>query len=194
MTSNLADELEERGAGESVEAEKISKLLNKVVTQTRGVAQGLFPVRLESHGLVSALEELAANASELFKINCRFATHAPPAEVDNGVALHLYYIVLEAVANASKHGQARNIEITLEPVGSHYRLTIQDDGVGFSPLDKPGGGMGIGIMRYRARVIGATLTLHSVPGSGTAVSCLFLPGAGEVSRNGEHKPELAPAK
>ena len=194
MTSNLADELEERGAGESIEAEKISGLLNKVVTQTRGVAQGLFPVRLESHGLVSALEELAANASELFKINCRFTTHAPPAEVDNGIALHLYYIVLEAVANASKHGQPRNIEITLEPMGSRYRLTIQDDGVGFSPSEKASGGMGIGIMRYRARVIDATLTLQSAPGSGTAVSCLFLPWAGEVSRNGEHKPELVSAK
>jgi len=194
MTSNLADELEERGAGESSEAEKISGLLNKVVTQTRGVAQGLFPVRLESHGLVSALEELAANASELFKINCRFKTHAPPGEVDNGVALHLYYIVLEAVANASKHGEARHIEITLEPAGSRYRLAIHDDGLGFSPSEKAIGGMGIGIMRYRARVIGATLSLHSAPGSGTEVSCLFLPGPGEVSHNGEHKTELASAK
>src|SRR5262249_39377330 len=158
---------------------------------TRGVAQGLFPVRLESHGLVSALEELAANASELFKIKCRFKATAPPAEVDNGVALHVYYIVLEAVANASKHGQARNIEISLEPAGSRYRLSIQDDGVGFSSSEKPRGGMGIGIMRYRARVIGATLILQSTPGSGTAVTCLFPPAPGELSSNGEQKAELA---
>jgi hypothetical protein len=32
--------------------------------QTRGVARGLFPVRLEENGLVSALEELCANANQ----------------------------------------------------------------------------------------------------------------------------------
>jgi PAS domain S-box-containing protein len=183
MTSNLADELEERGVRQSAQAEKISGLLNKVVTQTRGVARGLFPVRLEEHGLVSALEELAGNASELFKIDCRFIADHPPAEVDNAIAIHLYYIVLEAIANASKHGQARHIEIRLEPAGQRYRLTIQDDGIGFSLSEKPSG-MGIGIMRYRARVIGATLTLQSDPGSGTGVTCLFLPVPGEASPNG----------
>jgi PAS domain S-box-containing protein len=193
MTSNLADELEERGVSESAQAEKISGLLNTVVTQTRGVARGLFPVRLEEHGLVSALEELAANASDLFKVNCRFTADNPPAEVDNGIAIHLYYIVLEAIANASKHGQARNIEIRLEPAGPRYRLSIHDDGAGFSLTEKPRSGMGIGIMRYRARVIGATLTLQSKPGSGTAVTCLFLPAPGEVSPNGAAPVETAHA-
>lgn len=192
MTSNLADELEERGVRESAQAEKISGLLNKVVTQTRGVARGLFPVRLEEHGLVSALEELAGNASELFKVDCRFRAEHPPSEVDNGIAIHLYYIVLEAIANASKHGQARKIEIRLEPAGQRYRLAIQDDGIGFSLSEKPGG-MGIGIMHYRARVIGATLTLQSKPGSGTAVTCLFLPVPGEASPNGAVHVEAAHA-
>jgi two-component system CheB/CheR fusion protein len=186
MTSNLADELQEKGAGESVQAEKISGLLNEVVTQTRGVARGLFPVRLEEHGLVSALEELSVNARELFKINCRFVSERPPVEVENGIALHLYYIVLEAVANATKHGGARNVIIKLEPAGDRYLLSIKDDGAGFSLSEKAHSGMGIGIMRYRARVIGATLNLRTGPGSGTAVSCLFLPASEESPRNGEN--------
>ena len=41
------------------------------------MARGLFPVRLEENGLVSVLEELAVNASELFKIHCRFSSYLP---------------------------------------------------------------------------------------------------------------------
>jgi PAS domain S-box-containing protein len=190
MTDTLADRLQEKGVPESSQAERISSLLNTAINQTRGVARGLFPVRLEENGLASALEELAANASELFKISCRFVSEEPPAAVDNEVALHLYYIVLEAVANASKHGKARNVTITLEPAKDRYVLSVQDDGAGFAPRSTPQTGMGIRIIHYRARVIGAILTLQSQPGSGTHVACLFQPVSRELSPAGE--PETGP--
>src|SRR4029077_4076266 len=117
------------------------------------VARGLFPVRLEEKGLVAALEELAAHRSELFQTNCRFVCEEPPATVENAIALHLYYIVLEAVANAAKHGGAGNVVITLEPMGDRYLLKVRDDGSGFSPAAKAQTGMGLRIMNYRARVI-----------------------------------------
>jgi len=180
LTSSLAEELEIHHAGGAAEAERISALLNEAIEQTRGVARGLFPVRLEEMGLVSALEELAVNAGELFKLNCRFVTDQPPAAVEKGIALHLYYIVLEAVANAFKHGSAGNVTIRLKPAEKGFRLSVQDDGIGFAP--PPGGhtGMGIRIMHYRARVIGATLNLQSQPGSGTCVTCLFDPVSTET--------------
>jgi two-component system CheB/CheR fusion protein len=169
----LADQLHERGANESVEAEKIGVLINEAVTHTRGVARGLFPVRLEENGLVSALEELAANTVNLFKVRCTFSggENLPPLE--NSAALHLYYIAQEAVQNAVKHGNASNVAITLARAEGRGVLTVRDDGAGFQ---LPGGsrtGMGIRIMRYRARVIGATLDLKSQPGHGTQVTCVF---------------------
>ena len=173
MTASLADKLEEKGMPESAQTERISGLINKAITQTRGVARGLFPVRLEENGLVSALEELAINSGELFKINCQFSCVEAPAAVDNEVALHLYYIVLEAVANACKHSKAQNVYITLESARDRHSLSVRDDGKGFSPSGKAHTGMGIRIMQYRARVIGANLTLQSAPGSGTHLTCLF---------------------
>jgi len=186
MTSSLAEQLDEKQIPEFAEAEKISSLLNAVIEQTRGVARGLFPVRLEQNGLVSALEELAVNSSELFKINCRFVSEEAPATIDNAVALHLYYIVLEAVANASKHGKARNVTITLEPLESRYLLTVRDDGIGFVYPNGAQNGMGLRIMNYRARVIIASLTIRSSPGCGTEIHCLFLPNFGEYTGNGEN--------
>ncbi len=182
MTSTLAEELTEEGASCSAQAERISVMINEVIDQTRGVARGLFPVRLDEKGLVASLEELATNASEAFKIQCAFALEGPPVTVENEIALHLYYIVLEAVANAAKHSGASTIEIALQPVGDRWLLSVRDTGCGFSLAETNQDGMGLRILRYRARVIGATLSLQSQPGSGTTVSCHFLPVSGESPR------------
>ncbi|MDB6023448.1 MAG: sensor signal transduction histidine kinase [Pedosphaera sp.] len=185
MSESLADVLEEKNVRESSQAERISVLIKTAINQTRSVARGLFPVRLEENGLASALEELAANASEFFRITCQFVSRQPPHGVDNEVALHLYYITLEAVANASKHGKAKKIIINLEPAKDRYRLEVQDDGVGFAVGGSPHAGMGIRIMQYRARVIGATLSLESHPGSGTHVVCLFPPVLQDLAKTNE---------
>jgi len=158
------------------EAEKISQLINEANRQTRAVARGLFPVRLEDNGPVSALEELAVNSSSLFKVQCTFACQGPEPVVENSAALHLYYIAQEALLNAAKHGKAQNVTVELHPSGERWALIIRDDGVGFSTNFVSRSGMGIRIMHYRARVIGATLDLKSDGASGTQVTCLFSPG------------------
>jgi PAS domain S-box-containing protein len=169
----LADQLQEKNMAESSEAERVGSLINEAITQTRGVARGLFPVQLEENGLIWALEDLAANASNIFQIKCDLSCEKPFPTVENDVALHLYYIVQEAVLNAAKHGNATQINITLACKGDRFVLTIQDDGSGFELSGSNYTGMGIRIMRYRARVIGATLDLKSRPGQGTQVTCVF---------------------
>ena len=173
MSSTLADELDERGEAHASQAERISTMINDVIDHTRSVARGLFPIWLEENGLIFALEELANNASEIFKINCRFIANGPVQEVENAQALHLYYIALEAVGNAAKHGRAANVIIRLGPAGQGYSLSIQDDGSGFSVSGTSSSGMGLRIMNYRARVIGADLDVQSEPGAGARVACLF---------------------
>jgi len=178
LTNTLADRLETGERVDPAEVEKISALINEANRQTRAVARGLFPVRLEDNGLMSALEELANNSRALFKINCTFTCGQPEPVVENSIALHLYYITQEALLNAVKHGQAHTILVTMQPSGTRWSLSIRDDGRGFATNSVPGTGMGLRIMHYRARVIGATLDLKSQPGSGTQVTCLFSPGAG----------------
>jgi signal transduction histidine kinase len=189
-TDVLACRLQENGDAGSGEAEKIGELIADTITQTRGVARGLFPVRLEENGLVSALEEMAANASSLYGINCRFDCERMPPLIENGTALHLYYIAQEAVLNAAKHSKAAHIFISLALPNDRFTLTVQDDGAGFDLPGTGGAGMGIRIMRYRARVIGATLDLKSKPGQGTQVTCMFYPAAREVAPpiKDEHHP------
>ena len=182
----LGDQLQEQGAAEAVEAEKIAALINEATVQARGVARGLFPVRLEEAGLVASLEELAASSVSRFGMDCAFECELAPDAMDNESALHLYYIAQEAVLNAFKHGRARRVDLSLKPEGPRFRLAVRDNGAGFRPGNTSVTGMGIRIMQYRAKVIGATLDVSSGPGTGTLVTCVFFPAGRETVREVNH--------
>jgi len=168
----LADQLQEKACPESAEAGRIGKLINETISQTRSIARGLFPVKLEESGLASALAELAENTTALFKIDCRFTCDPEPPEPENSIALHLYYIAQEGVLNATKHGKATHVTISLTQSNGLLTLAVEDDGIGIqSSTTNRMTGMGIRIMRYRARVIGGTLDLKNRPNHGTQVRC-----------------------
>jgi PAS domain S-box-containing protein len=179
----LGDQLQEKDVAESTEAERIGALLNETVRQTRSVARGLFPVRLDESGLGSALEELAANTSSLFKIHCQFFEEVPLPALDKTVSLHLYYIAQEAVSNAVKHGKATNVTIAITGLRERFCLAIQDNGSGLPKPAADSAGMGIRIMRYRARMIGTTLVLKSEPNQGTQITVQF---SSETQNHSKH--------
>lgn len=178
----LADRLQEKNSPEFAGAERIGNLINEANAQARSVARGLFPVRLAEDGLVLALEELAATAGNRYGITCRFVCETAPDTMDSGVELHMYYIVQEALLNAVNHGKATTVVVTLTADEDRLKLTIKDDGVGFEVSDKSRSGMGIRIMRYRAKVIGAALDLQSQVNHGTQITCVFNPSAREAGR------------
>lgn len=87
-----------------------------------------------------------------------------------------YRIVQEALNNIVKHSHANHVMVNLicdsvtEEEGRKVELRVIDDGVGFDPNDIPPESMGIGIMRERARAIGATLDIESEIEHGTEIS------------------------
>ncbi len=171
----LGDHLQAKSQPEHAEAERIGILINEANTQARNVARGLFPARLDESGLQLALEEFAASAASRFRIRCSFVCAVPPAKLDGGMDLHLYYIVQEALLNAVNHGKSTEVIITLAAEADRWKLTVQDNGTGFQTAVKGRSGLGVRIMKYRAKVIGATLNLHSELQRGTRIECVFNP-------------------
>lgn len=152
---------------------EIGEHIRQTIAHTRKLARGLFPVELEINGFMSALHELADHAQKLFKVECRFECAASVSIRDNVAATHLYRIAQEAINNAVKHGKACHIVITLKPAADKIKLTVTDDGLGFSNESRKGSGMGLHTMKYRAGVVGATLQIQSNNGKGTTVTCVF---------------------
>ena len=161
--------LEDRGLAESAKADRVAAKLSSAIATARHVAQGLYPVSLQSEGLTAALQQLAANTN----VDCGVPCTADCAEgVSAGsqtTAIHLYRIAQEAVHNAVKHANPTRIVIRLGAQQDRGCLTIEDDGTGISGLPKPGPGMGLEIMRYRAGMIGGTLEIRQAETGGTIV-------------------------
>ena len=172
MCQVLEQKLAAKSKEEAKQVADISEHVREAIGHTRKLARGLSPVELETNGFTSALIELADTARKLFHIECRFDSAAPVMIRNNVAATHLYRIAQEAINNAVKHGKAKRIRISLTPNSEKVRMTIEDNGLGFSNAERKGSGMGLHTMKYRASVIGAALEVRS-EGTGATVTCIF---------------------
>ena len=170
-TTLLEQKLQAKAHAEAKDARAIEDLLISAIERARNIARGLHPVELEARGLMSALEELAAHAEGVYGISCRCQFRKPVFVHDHNLARHLYRIAQEAITNAVKHSQAKRIRVSLTANTDWLVLTVRDDGIGLPARPKKKTGMGLPLMQYRARTIGATLELRSQPGEGTTVLC-----------------------
>jgi len=153
----------------AAQLDEIEALLAEAIEQTRDLARGLHPQTLEVAGLAAALGELAAHAKRVYGIPCRVEHRTAGREPAPQPRAHLYRIAREAVLNAAKHACATEIAIELRRAGAGLSLVVRDDGVGMGA--RANGGMGLHLMAYRARMMGATLTIAEGPRGGTVVTC-----------------------
>jgi signal transduction histidine kinase len=171
MSQVLEQKLATKSKTDAARIGEISKHVRDAIGQTRSLARGLSPVTLESEGLASALQELAATTEKMFGITCRVAAAESGDVHAAAVETHLYRIAQEAVSNAFKHGKAREIVIQLEALPEAMVLSVTDDGSGIPEPPPRNRGMGLRIMDYRASMIGGALSIRRNPNGGTTVRC-----------------------
>jgi PAS domain S-box-containing protein len=182
---NLTKMLRTDPAKASKVAAQLAQGLRRMQQDLRAVLRGLLPVAVDGEGLMSALADLAERTSRVGKVTCTFHCPIPVSLGDNLTATHLYLIAQEAVHNAVKHAQAREISIQLTRDGGLV-LSIQDDGIGMPALPAENQGLGLRIMRNRAGILGAKLTIEPVQPNGTIVTCVL------ARKNNESQPKKDP--
>jgi PAS domain S-box-containing protein len=185
LAGNLTKLLPTDAAKASKVAAEIAGGLQRVQQELRAVQRGLLPVAVDSQGLMAALADLAERTCHERKVTCTFHCPIPVSLGDNLTATHLYLIAQEAVHNALKHSQAGQINIQLT-WDTELVLSVQDDGIGMSAALAGNQGLGLRIMRNRAGVIGAKLTIETAEPNGTVVTCVLM------LRNHEPKQEEDP--
>jgi signal transduction histidine kinase len=149
---------------------EISALLAEALEQTRDLVRGLHSPTLESAGLAAALGELAVHAERRFAVPCHVsAAVAAERELPATSLTHLYRIAREATFNAARHARATLIEIELGRDATELILAVRDNGIGINVSE--GSGLGLQLMAYRARMLGASLHIGPAPRGGTTVTC-----------------------
>jgi signal transduction histidine kinase len=167
----LKDKLAMRGAPEMADAEKLVRYLEEGIDLTRNLARGFFSPELEADGLIVALQGLAENITERFRINCVFDGEESVAVRDSVIATQLYRIAQEAATNSAKHATAGRVDIRLAMDGPDLILRISDDGTGFPDKLEYPRGLGLRLMRHGAALIGASFDIRRNGGSGTIITC-----------------------
>lgn len=171
ITKVLAKKMEKKGSEEVDELKKIAEMLHQAVGQARDMARGLYPVELEGASLMRSLEDLTSRSQSLLNINVHFECPQPIYVSDNNAATHFYRIAQEAIGNAAKHGSAQNVEVSLFDEGENIVLKIKDDGNGLMNELKNSKGIGLHIMKYRARMLSADLQIGPNEPHGTILTC-----------------------
>src|SRR5438132_1463788 len=152
---------------------RIRELLNEVEKHLRRYSHELRPTILDDLGWVPAIRFLADGVSKRanipIRIEASFSGRLPGA-----IETTLYRIVQEALTNAVKHAEAKNLWIRAWKENLALCCSVRDDGVGFDPNQLQTSphrkGLGLIAMQERVSAIGGTLRIESRPGNGTELS------------------------
>jgi signal transduction histidine kinase len=149
--------------GLEAEIGKVADELNGVEEDLREIARGIHPAILSEGGLRPALRTLARRAAIAVELDVAAIGRLPhPVEVA------AYYLVSEALTNATRHAHASVVEVDAKASGGTLRVCVRDDGFGGAD---PLRGSGLIGLQDRIEALGGTFFVQSPVGGGTTVSC-----------------------
>jgi len=179
LAGNISAEAQKKKINESRE------LIARAINDLRHLSKSLNFEHIMQHGLLNALQTEAdrINNSGIIQINLRI-------DGDNyslGAQRELVFfrIFQESLNNTLKHANASRINITLQYSEQLFNLTIEDDGMGFSPDELEGNaGSGLKNMENRAAMMGAETALYSSPGKGCSLRITLNPNKKQLYADG----------
>jgi len=170
LIESAVDELERTGRAAPPALAKALARLNDSLCEVRRISHRLRPAMLDTLGLPAALELLGREFGEQGGARMQVDIEGQCSELPDEVKTVLFRVAQEALANISKHAQAREVRIVLAFDAEGLQLRIADDGRGFDvdavQLD-PRRGIGLRNMRERLASIGGELSLRSSLVGGT---------------------------
>jgi signal transduction histidine kinase len=131
----------------------------------------MHPRVLDDLGLAAALEWLARQTRAQEAFDVRVIADPDSSRIPAPVASVLYRVALEALRNAARHAEARNVELRVRHDATSATLEVTDDGRGFDVkrAEERRPGMGLFSMRERVSLVNGTLTVTSARARGTRI-------------------------
>lgn len=151
---------------EQLELKKnLTELTEKAIEDMRSIISNLMPLRLKDFDLRVCIQTLAEECQRL-GLNYELQIEPNVPDLDYAKKTATYRIVQESFQNIIKHAKASLVTLQLYRKGRMLSLSIEDDGIGFSPeLNNPGNGLRN--IKDRVEVMKGHFLLESEPGNGT---------------------------
>jgi len=139
----------------------------EISREVHGLSHQLHSIKLEALGLVAALRGHCRELSQ-HGIQVRFSASHVQNRLPREIALCLFRVAQEALANVVHHSGATDARVELSGGPNVIVLRVAGGGRGFDPAG-PSDGLGLTSMRERVRLLGGTITVNSKPNGGTVV-------------------------
>ena len=154
--------------------EDMHQHINRTLSGVRRFSQDLRPSVLDDLGLIPAIDWLVPELAKHYKLKIELQIKGEPKRFPPETELVLFRIVQESLRNVGKHAMASRVWATADFSEERTAFTIKDNGRGFHPPERIGdlavsGKLGLTGMQERAQLVGAKLSIRSVPGEGTTV-------------------------
>ena len=104
-----------------------------------------------------------------YKMILRFDDKVKEFPVSVDIQLNLYRILQEQLRNISKYAHAAIIEVDVFIIPEYLRMTVLDNGVGFT-IDSAKEGIGLTNIKRRAELVNGKLEIESSPGNGCKIT------------------------
>ncbi len=143
--------------------------------QVRALARVLRPAALDDLGLAAAVENLAHDLTRIADVSIKLDVDSLRARrLPHDVETAVYRVCQEAISNSIKHGKAKTVSIRCRLDESKLKLSIEDDGTGFSmgelatrkTHERP---FGLISMKERIKSVGGKSSVHSSIGKGVLI-------------------------
>ena len=170
LMEHLEKRLQDEGSQYVREAAQATELIKHTIGQARELVRGLSPIP-EGATLFQGLDLLATHSAKYLGVRCQTSFSGVSRRLGEAALAHLYRIAQEAITNAVRHGKATSIDLSCRLDDSELVLRVADNGSGFVDPEAHGEGLGLKIMRYRARAIGGDIAITRRAAGGTLVTC-----------------------
>ncbi|MBF8780627.1 PAS domain-containing sensor histidine kinase [Pseudomonas fulva] len=147
----------------------MKRLIAQLFQLVRDVATALRPPILDA-GIASAIEWQARQFEARTQIPCLVQVPDNLPALSDAKATGLFRILQEALTNVMRHARAHTVQIELARRDGLLRMTVIDDGVGFSATQARPTSFGLVGVRERVLMLGGSMLLESEPGEGTSLS------------------------
>ncbi|MFI6074431.1 sensor histidine kinase [Actinoplanes sp. NPDC051343] len=141
------------------------------LAEARALVSDLSPVALASGSLLDSVRRAASRFSEESGVPATVRITGADRPLPTSVEVVLLRSTQEALTNVRRHAGAGSAQVLLAFGDEGVRLTVRDDGRGFTPGSRSSaaGGFGLNGMRARAEQVNGTLTVASTPADGTTI-------------------------
>jgi signal transduction histidine kinase len=182
----LAGMLPDRMAPERSRLRDLTSTAKELAESVRELSHQLHSVTLQHLGIARGLEGLCRTFAQQHHVEVDLETEELQ-DLPDDVSLCLYRVVQEALNNAVKHGNAKQVVVRLKRSKTQLSLEIRDSGNGFNPA-AASEGLGLVSMRERLRMVGGTLVLTSSRGKGTVIKAVVISAGGSHPAHSQATP------